>query len=357
MKEAVRNIPGVIINESDLRVDIPCQMGKIRIMLLGAENPGNLKGIYLDGVVIDEYAECDPRIWSEVIRPALSDRLGWAIFIFTPKGANHAHELYMNARKDVSGDWFVALFKASETKIVPETELQSAKSFMSDEEYEQEFECSFSAALVGAYYKHEMAEMIQQKRITRVPHDPHCSVITGWDLGIDDSTAIWFAQEVGRELHFIDYYEVNSRGLDFIVKEINSRKYNFSHHFFPHDTMARELSTGKTRYESLKALGLKNVEVVKRLSIEDGIHAVRGVLQKAWIDSEHCGWGIEVLKSYERQFDHKDLVYKARPRHNWASHGADAMRTFAVGYRGEARDSAFKSFEATSESDYDVLGW
>jgi hypothetical protein len=357
MKEAVRHIPGVVINESDLRVDIPNQNGKIRIMLLGAENPGNLKGIYLDGVVIDEYSECDPRIWSEVIRPALADRLGWAIFIFTPKGANHAHELYMNARKDTSGDWFVALFRASETKIVQDTELKSAKSFMSDEEYEQEFECSFSAALVGAYYKHEMSEMYKDKRITRVPYDPHCAVMTGWDLGIDDSTAIWFIQEVGREIHVIDYYEVNSRGLEFIVGEVNSRKYNYSTHFLPHDAAARELGTGKTRVETLHSLGLKRVEVVKRLGVEDGIHAVRGLLPRMWMDSENCGWGIECLKSYERAFDHKDLVYKARPRHNWASHGADAMRTFAVGFRGEARDNAGMGFEKESESNYDVLGW
>ena len=357
LKEAVRLIPGVSINESDLRVDIPCQNGKIRIMLLGAENPGTLKGLYLDGVVLDEYAECDPRIWSEVIRPALSDRLGWGIFVFTPKGANHAHELYMNARKDQSGEWFVALFRASETKIVPKTELDSARSFMSPEEYDQEFECSFSAALVGAYYKHEMGKMFDEKRITRVPHDPHANVITGWDLGIDDSTAIWFMQEVGRELHFIDYYEVSGRGLDFIVRQINDRKYNFARHFLPHDAAARELGTGKTRVETLRKLGLKNLEVVKRQAVEDGIHAVRGMLAKAWIDSERCGWGIEAMKSYERSFDHKHMVYKARPVHNWASHGADAFRTIALGYRGEASTSSSNSLESVSESDYDVMGW
>jgi len=357
LKEAVKEIPGVSINESDLRVDIPCQTGKIRIMLLGAENPGTLKGIYLDGVIIDEYAETDQRIWSEVVRPALADRTGWAIFIFTPKGSNHAHDLYMSARKDTSGDWFVALFRSSETNVLPKKELESAKQFMSDEEFEQEFECSFSAALVGAYYKEEMKNMEAGNRITRVPYDPHAPVHTGWDLGIDDSTAIWFFQEVGRELHAIEYYEINSRGLDYIVKELLEKKYVYGYHYLPHDAGARELSTGKTRVEAIKKLGLKNVEIVKKLGIEDGIHAVRGILPKMWIDRESCAWGVDVLKSYERVFDHKEQVFKARPRHNWASHGADAMRTFAVGYRGDRDNKKAEDFPSKSESNYDVMGW
>lgn len=358
LKEAVRNIPGVSINESDLRVDIPCQQGRIRIMLLGAENPGNLRGIYLDGVVLDEFAECDARIWSEVVRPALSDRLGWAIFVFTPKGANHAHELYMNARRDESGDWFVALFKASETGVVPKKELESARSFMSQEEYEQEYECSFSAALVGAYYKNEMALAHKEDRITKVPYDPNAPVMTAWDLGIDDSTAIWFIQEVGRELHAVDYFEVSGKGLSYIIRDVVlKKKYVYSRHFLPHDANARELGTGTTRVETMRKLGLNGIEVVRRQSIEDGIHAARLLFPKLWIDREKCGWGVECLKSYERVFDHKNMVYKARPKHNWASHGADAFRTFAVGFRGEAHTGNSKHFEIESDSDYDILGW
>jgi phage terminase large subunit len=357
LKDATKDIPGATPNESELKVEIPCATGKIKIMLLGAENPGSLRGIYLDGVVIDEFAECDPRIWSEVVRPALTDRLGWAIFIFTPKGSNHAHEMYMSARKDTSGEWFVAMFKASETNILPKKELESAAQFMSDEEYAQEFECSFSAALVGAYYKNEMKDMEDQKRITRVPYDPHCMVHTGWDLGIDDSTAIWFMQEVGRELHAIEYLEVNSKGLDWIVGEILKKKYVYGWHYLPHDAAARELGTGKTRIETLKTLGLKQVEVVKKLGIEDGVHAVRSILPRMWMDRELCAWGVDALKSYERIFDHKEQTFKARPRHNWASHGADGMRTFAVGFRGDRDEQNLKDLPSKSESDYDVMGW
>lgn len=357
LKDATKEIPGAIPNESELKVEIQTATGKIKVMLLGAENPGSLRGIYLDGVVLDEFSEMSPEIWNTVIRPALTDRMGWAIFIFTPKGSNHAHELYMGARKDVSSEWFVALFKSSETNIIPRKELESAKQFMSDEEYSQEFECDFSAALVGAYYKNEMKDMELQKRITLVPYDKHAVVHTAWDLGIDDSTAIWFIQQVGRELHAVEYYEIASRGLDFIVKELISKPYVYGRHFLPHDAAARELSTGKTRIEALKTLGLKHCEIVKKLGIEDGIHAVRGVLNKMWIDRERCAWGVDVLKSYERVFDHKEQVFKARPRHNWASHGADAMRTFAVGFNVDNDSREKKEYPDRAESHYDIMGW
>lgn len=356
LKEATKMFPGVQTNESELRVDIPRGEDILRVQLLGAESPGNLKGIYADGVVFDEYAESDPVVWTEVFRPALSDRLGWAIFIFTPKGANHAHELYRMARADQTGEWFVALFRASDTKIIPQKELDSARAFMSEEMYQQEYECDFTAALVGAYYKHEMQLMKTQGRITKVSYDTHCQVMTGWDLGIDDSTAIWFFQQTGRELHAIDYLEVTGRGLPWIVNQVLAKPYNFSRHFLPHDVAARELGTGKTRVETLKALGLKNIEVVKRQKPEDGIHAARGLLERMWMDQDACGFGIEALKSYERIFDAKEGVYSLKPRHNWASHGADALRTFAVGYRGDSKEVGGIDFPTKCESDYDVFG-
>jgi hypothetical protein len=356
LKDAVRAIPGITINEAELRVDIPRGADRIRIMLLGAENPDSLRGLYLDGAVLDEYAEMNPEVWTAVLRPALSDRLGWAIFIFTPKGANHAHELYRMARRDDTGDWFVALFKASETKIIPKAELEGARSFMSEELYLQEFECDFSAALVGAYYKHEMAFLQKENRIGRVPHDPHAQTFTGWDLGIDDSTAIWYMQQVGQEIHLIDYMEVTGKGLSWIVNKVKDKGYNYAYHFLPHDTKARELGTGKSREEVLRGLGLTNIHIVGRLKVEDGIEAVRGILPKVWIDQEKCAYGVETLKSYERVFDAKEGVFRSKPRHNWASHGADAMRTLALGFRGD-KESIASTYESKAESDYDIHGW
>lgn len=357
LKEATKMFPGVTTNESELRVDIPRGADNLRIQLLGAENPGNLKGIYADGVVFDEFAETDPKVWTEVFRPALSDRLGWAIFIFTPKGSNHAYELYRMARKDDSGEWFVAMFKASETGVIPAKELEAARKFMSEEMYQQEYECDFTAALVGAYYKHEMQAMQKGNRLIRVPHDKHLSVMTGWDLGMDDSTAIWFMQAVGAEVRAIDYLEVTGKGLDYIAKELKAKGYNYSRHFFPHDMAVRELGTGVSREKTFRDFGFTGIEIVKRHAPEDGIHAVRGLLSRMWIDTYHCGYGVEALKSYEREFDEKNGVFKLKPKHNWASHGCDAMRTFAMGFRGDKGNGSSLDFERTCDSDYDVMGW
>lgn len=358
LKDATRMFPGVATNESELRVDIPRGSDTLRIQLLGAENPGNLKGVYADGVVFDEFAETDPRVWTEVFRPALSDRLGWAIFIFTPKGSNHAYELYRMARQDKSGEWFVALFKASETGVIPKGELEAARKFMSDEMYQQEYECDFTAALVGAYYKAEMMKMQRENRLIRVPYDKHAPVMTGWDLGMDDSTAIWFIQKVGQELHAIDYLEVSGKGLADVVKILKEKEYDYGVHYFPHDLAARELGTGVSREETIRKLGLKQIEIVKRHNPEDGIHAVRGLLGKMWVDAYNCGYGVEALKSYEREYDDKNGVFKLKPKHNWASHGADAMRTFAMGFGGGDRGSGSSlDFPTASESEYDVMGY
>jgi phage terminase large subunit len=304
---------------------------------------------------MDEYAEQDPTVFTQVVRPALSDREGWAIFITTPKGANHAYDMYRFAKKE-GGEWFTCVFKASETGIIPQKELEAARAVMSPEEYDQEYECSFTAALVGAYYKEEMARAQKEKRITRVPYDNHVRVITAWDLGMDDSTAIWFIQECGRELHAIDYLEVNSKGLPEIIKLIREKPYDYAEHLLPHDAAARELGTGKSRVEIIKKLGLKNVRIAPKLKREDGIAAVRSILGKMWFDEHNCGYGIEALKAYERVFDTKDNVFKTVPKHNWASHCADALRTFATGYRLEEDKTPASNLVDRAETDYDIFG-
>jgi hypothetical protein len=294
-----------------------------------------------------------------VIRPALSDRRGKAVFIFTPKGNNHAYELYRFAASEASGsDWFSVVLKASQTKILPEDELKDARAVMDDSAYMQEYECSFSAALVGAYYKEDMNRVEKEGRIRRVPYDNHTAVITAWDLGMDDSTAIWFMQECGKELHAIDYLECSGKGLPDIIKLIKEKNYDFSAHIFPHDIKVREMGTGKSRLEVVeKLLGKKYVRVAKKLSVADGIAAVRSILGRTWFDDYNCAPGIECLKGYEREYDSKQSVFKATPKRNWAIHGADAFRTFAVGYRLEEEGVDEKSLPRQSEGDYDIMGW
>ena len=357
LKEYTKHIPGVETNESELTVRIhrADTQDTIKIILLGAENPGSLRGIYLDGVILDEFAECDPTVWSTVIRPALSDRLGWAIFIGTPKGTNHLYDVYVQAQANPE-NWFCVLYKASETGIVPVSELEAARQVMSESEYNQEYECSFSAALVGAYYGKEIELLRTSNRITKVPYDPAAEVITGWDLGVSDTTTIWFVQLVGRSIHIIDYLENSGSGLDYYVGEIRKRNYVYAEHIVPHDAKQRDLGTGKTRIETLQSLGLKNIRVAAKLSIADGINASRVLLPKCWVDAEKCKRGIDALTNYERKWDAKNKIFQATPLHNWASHGADGFRTLAVGLDENRPTTAqLQNLPRMSDNSYNVL--
>jgi len=337
LKEYTKDIPGAKPNEAELRVDIPRphMKDKIRFMLLGSENPDTLRGIYLDGVVLDEFAVCDPTIWGQVVRPALADRIGWAIFLGTPKGQNHFFDLYNKARKNP--DWYVCTYRASETKVLSTYELRAAKDEMSEEEYLQEFECSFTAANTGAYYQKQMLIAEAENRVTSVPYDSSCFVDTYWDLGIGDTTAIWFLQVVGHEYHLIDYLEMSGKGLDYFVSEINKKPYTYREHTLPHDARARELGTGKSREETLRTLGMTRLYILPRWQVADGINAVRTILSKCWWDKDKCERGLLALHAYERKWDAKNQIFQEKPKHNWASNGADAFRYLAMGVRPESQ--------------------
>lgn len=325
VKQFAGVVPGVEFNESELRADFP---NGARIRLYGADNPDRLRGIYLDGVVLDEYADMRPSVWGEIVRPLLTDRQGWAIFIGTPKGKNAFWEVWDHAR--TADDWFALNLKASSTGLIDQSELDDAKRQMSEDQYAQEFECSFEAAIQGAYYGVQMRQAEEQKRITKVPHEPASEVFTAWDLGIGDSTAIWFAQTVGKEFRVIDYYEASGVGIDHYVRVLRDKPYTYGKHFLPHDADASELGTGKSIRESLAGLGVRQTEIVPKLSVEDGINAARLLLPKCWFDAERCKEGIEALRQYRKEYDEKLKTFKQRPLHDWASHGADAFRYLAV---------------------------
>jgi phage terminase large subunit len=316
---------GASAHESELRVDYP-NGGQVR--LYGADNHEALRGIYLDGVVLDEYADMDPRVWSEVIRPALADRGGWAVFIGTPKGRNAFYSTWKRAQEDEG--WFSLMLKASETGLIAESELELARRDLSEDQYAQEFECSFDAAIVGSYYGKLMGAAELDGRVTGVPYDGSAQVWTAWDLGIRDATAIWFAQIVGREIHIIDYYEASGADLGHYVGEIGKRPYSYAGHIVPHDAQAKELGTGKSRLEVLQSLGLSNLSVAAMHRVEDGINAVRVMLPKCWFDKRKCDRGIEALKLYRAEYDSTLQALKPRPVHDWTSHAADAFRYLAM---------------------------
>jgi hypothetical protein len=314
------------VHHGELRVDYA---GGGQVRLYGADNPDALRGIYLDGVVLDEYADMDPRLWSEVIRPALADRAGWAVFIGTPKGRNELYHTWMRACADPE-NWFALMLKASETGLIAQAALDLARRDLSAEQYAQEFECSFDAAIAGAYYGRLMADVERDKRICGVAHEASAPVWTAWDLGIRDATAIWFAQIVGREVHVLDYYEASGVDLGHYVREVCSRPYTYAGHIVPHDAQAKELGTGRSRLEVLESLGLRNLTLAPAHRIEDGINAVRVFLPKCWFDAQKCARGIDALKLYRCEHDEKRRVLRPGPVRDWTTHAADSFRYLAM---------------------------
>jgi phage terminase large subunit len=320
LKEYTSAIPGIEKSESELFVTLPTNGARIR--LYGADNYDRLRGLYHDGVVIDEAGDHDPRAWPEVIRPTLSDRKGWATFIGTPKGDNDFHAIFERSRSE--DDWFSGELKASVTKLIDDEELADARRTLTPEQYAQEYECSFNAAVLGAYYGRDMELAESEERITRVPHDRAADTYASWDLGIGDSTAIWIFQVVGKEWHWLKYYENSSQRLDHYVDWIKSLPFAVHKHFLPHDAEARELQTGNSRVEFLTQRGL-NCEVVPRHNVDDRINAARVKFNRFFFDKQGCEAGIKALRMYRAEYDDKHKTLKPRPLHDWASHGADAF--------------------------------
>lgn len=321
-------IPGIKTSESELWVEYP---NGARVRLYGADNYERLRGLYNDGVVIDEPAQMDPRAWPEVIRPTLSDYQGWASFIGTPAGRDWFYKIDRDEAGNELPGWFRFTIKASESGVIKPEELESLRLGMTEEQYAQEFECSFEAAVVGAYYGRIMAQAEADQRICSVPYEASSPVWTAWDLGIRDATAIWFCQTVGREVHLIDYYESSGADLAHYVNQLRSKPYAYAGHIVPHDAQAKELGTGKSRLEVLESLGVSNLTVCPDHRVEDGINAVRVLIPKCWFDARKCARGIDALKLYRSEFDDKLQAFKPRPVHDWTSHAADAFRYLAMG--------------------------
>lgn len=326
LKDFTAPIPGRTTNESELRVDLP---NGARIRLYGADNPDTLRGIYLDGCVLDEYADMNPRMWGEVIRPALSDRKGWAVFIGTPKGRNEFFHMYEQAKQD--DGWCTFMLRASETQLVDPVELSAAAKDMTPEQFDQEFECSFEAAIAGAYYGKLIAEAEREGRIGSVPVEPGLPIYSAWDLGISDNMAIWLWQVHADQIRIVDFYSNNSEALPHYVEWLNERGYQCEADFLPHDAKVRELGTGRTRVETLINLRRKP-KLVPAHSVIDGINSARVLFPKVWID-ERCLEGLEALRQYRPEYDDKKRTFRDVPLHDWTSHAADAFRYLAMAFK------------------------
>ena len=274
-----------------------------------------------------ELIDMKPTIWGEIIRPLLTDRQGWASFIGTPKGKNHFHAMAEHAR--ASPDWFFQEMRASQTGIIPTAELEDAAKQMTPEQYAQEFECAFDVPALGAIYAKEMALVHSEQRVAAVPVDRAALVHTAWDLGVGDDTCIWFFQTVGREIHLIDYYSANGHPITHYLAVLSGRGYDYGKHFVPHDAEARERWSAGTMTQVAQAQGFR-MEVLAREDVEQGINAVRMLLNRCWFDQAKCQPGLDALMNYRREYNEKLGQFKPTPLHDWASHGADAFRYLAM---------------------------
>jgi phage terminase large subunit len=341
-----KDIPGIKTNEAELRIDYPTGS---RITLFGADNPDSLRGLALWGVVFDEYSQQPSNIFSEIIRPSLADNQGYAIWIGTPKGKNEFYRLFEHSKIDEN--WLSMLLTVDDTKIIPQSELEDARKVMNEDEFNQEWYCSFEASIKGAYYNRELSRAREEDRICNVPYEPSIPVHTFWDLGISDYTSIGFFQLVGKEKRMIDFYESHGYGLDHYAKIIKEKPYCYGSHNFPHDVEVRELGTGKSRREILESLGIR-VDIVPNIPVADGINSGRLTFSGLWIDKNKCSSFIDAISQYKQEWDDKNGMFRDKPLHDWTSHAADMYRYFSVGVDRLININDFEKIMSKNESKY-----
>ena len=325
-------------NEADLIIEL---LNGAKIRLFGADNADAMRGLGFDGLYLDEYGDFKPSVWGNVVRPALSDKQGWCVFGGTPKGKNQFWDIYETSRK-LPKEWFTLSLPASKSKLLPESELQAAQAQLAEDQYLQEYECSFEAAIVGAIWGIEMRKLTEDGRITKVENQIEVKTHTAWDLGHTDDTAIWWYQVIGGEIHIVDFFALSGGTIEEFVSKIKEKPYNYGKHYLPHDARARTLASGgKSVIEQMAAhLGINNLAIVPSLSVQEGIQAVRTALPRCWFDAEKCADGIEALRQYQREYDEDKKAFRQTPKHDWTSHPADAMRMLAISWRPEPTEKA-----------------
>lgn len=330
-------------NESELQTTLI--NGSIH-QVIGTDKIDSIVGTNPVGCVFSEYALQNPRAW-DLIRPILAENGGWAIFNYTPRGHNHGKAMFEAARDDPS--WYCSLLTVDQTlredgrPVISSDMIEQERHGpqpMPEELIQQEYYCSFEGYQQGAYYSQQLRNAEKEGRITSVPHNSYLPVSTWWDLGIGDATAIWFSQAVHGEVRMIDYYETSGEGMSYYTKLLKDKPYTYDRHYMPFDADVRELGTGKSRRETAESLGLRPVDIVTKLPIDDGINAARQIFPRCWFDKVKCEQGLNALANYHKDYDEIRREFKAAPYHDWSSHGADAFRYFAVGFQDRV-DSAF----------------
>jgi hypothetical protein len=304
--------------------------------VVGSDNPNSLVGAPPAGIVFSEWALSNPSAWA-YLAPILAENGGWASFITTPRGRNHAHKMLAMRGNP---DWFVEVLTPKETGFPLELIEKQRKEYHSifgedagDALIEQEYFCSFEASILGAYFGKELVRAANEGRLTKVDYDPVLPVHTAWDLGKGANMAIWMFQVSVDQVRVIDHFAgAHDQVIPDCVAELQKKPYRWGNDYVPHDARARELGTGKTRVETLIELKRRPV-LVPDHKVDDGINAARLLLRKCWFDEERCSSGLECLRQYRAEWDDDRKTFRDVPQHDWTSHSADAFRYLAMAWK------------------------
>lgn len=329
LREATEGI-AVEVRESDLSVEFP---NGAKITLYGSDNPDAMRGIYLDGVVVDEFADCRPSLWTEVILPTLADRKGWAVLMGTVKGArNQLWQFYQKALNDLK--WFSLILKADTSGIIDDEELEGLRSQMSEAQYNQEFLCDPNAALLGTYYTTLINKIDNEGHVNdKVNYDPEFPVTVAADLGRSDSTVLVFFQERPDGIAVIDVEAGFGVGLEYYFELLDNKPYSYDTIWLPHDAKAMTLATNKStanqfmdHYRGTDT----QLDIVPRLSVQDGIEAARLILPYTWFHAVKADILVDAMRTYRRKFNELTQAFMDTPLHSWESDYCDAFRYLAV---------------------------
>ncbi len=337
LKKAIRTIPGCKVSESELTITLP---NGARMRVFGADNADALRGLYFDGIVLDEFGDMEGRVWSEVIRPALADRRGWAVFIGTPKGHNKFYEMRETARANPDR-WFYLELKASDSGILPASELAEMAQDMDEHEKAQELECSFDAALRGSYYGEHINMLEKRGKFSAdTLFDPGYPVSCAHDPGRDDAWAIWFWQVIAGEVRFIDYFEETGFDAQEVLDVLDLRYPRYETMWLPHDALHKTAQSRKSILDQFREADVpaRKVPDPDGGGAINGINAVRKVLRTYPIvfDAVKCSRGLMALRSYSRKWNPDAKVFSEKAKHDEWSHGADAFRYACLSISPEA---------------------
>lgn len=326
---AAKSIDGAEVQKSDKRILLP--NGGI-YQIGGMDNPDAWRGGYADEIIEDESDDTTAAGLDMVVEPMLADYNGTRFKVGTPKGNGRLHAAYEAAGEDpVNTSRYLLPWQA--TGVFTREQIERLRSQLDEEEFAQEMECSFASPNSGSYYAKWLDAADREGRVCNVPYDPALPVLTSWDLGVDDSTAVWFFQITrSGEWRWLDYIEESGVGLDHFVRELNAREYIYGRHFLPHDVEVREQTNqGRSRRQYLQGLGVKPIRIIPACNPAERVAASRQIMARSWFNAEKTKAGRKALRAYKRQWNEAMGVWRAEPLHDWASHCADAFGHGALG--------------------------